>query len=171
MLFWVSKTSCIKNNDLIPTFWRWQSWWYYQVCKRYIIKGVECSIIYWSSKWEFGYCRFVTKSWIDLDTYMQALQILLKGHRIILQWNPCDIFINAWNWDVLHLWGGNIDLQYVEDEYSTIMYVCSYMIKSEEAMKRVAKEIQNDDMQTQMNKIKKFHVDFSFCWLNLVLSW
>ena len=54
--------------------------------------------------------------------------------------------------------GGNVDLQYVEDEYSTIIYVCSYM-KSEkaigEALKRVSKECQNDDIQTQMNKIKK----------------
>ena len=90
---------------------------------------------------------------------MQALQISQKGHRIILQQNPCDIFINACNQDVLHLWRGSIDLQYVEDEYSTIVYVCSYMMKSEkamgEALKRVAKECQNDDIQTQMNKIKK----------------
>ena len=39
------------------------------------------------------------------------------------------------------------------------MYVCSYMMKSEkamgEALKRVAKECQNDDIQTQTNKIKK----------------
>ena len=36
------------------------------------------------------------------------------------------------------------------------MYVCSCMMKSEKAMgKRVAKECQNDDIQTQMNKIKK----------------
>ena len=45
------------------------------------------------------------------------------------------------------------------DEYSTIMYVCSYTMKSEkamgEALKREAKECQNDDIQTQMNKIKK----------------
>ena len=87
---------------------------------------------------------------IDLDTYMQALQISQKGHRIILQQNPCDIFKNACNQDILHLWRGNIDLQYVEDEYSTIMFVCSYMMKSEkamgEALKRVAKDCQNDDM-------------------------
>ena len=65
--------------------------------------------------------------------------------------------MNACNQDVLHLWRGNIDLKYVEDEYSTIMYVCSYMMKSEktmmETMKRVAKECQKDDIWTQMNKI------------------
>ena len=90
---------------------------------------------------------------------MQALQNSQKGHRIILQWSPCDIFINACNQDILHLWRGNIDLWYVEDEYSTIMYVCSYMMKSEkamgEALTRVAKEYQNGDIWTQMNKIKK----------------
>ena len=39
------------------------------------------------------------------------------------------------------------------------MYVCSYMTKGEKAMgetlKRVAKECYNDDIHTQMNKIKK----------------
>ena len=39
------------------------------------------------------------------------------------------------NQDVLHLQRGNIDLQYVEDEYSTIMYVCSYMKMKRESEK------------------------------------
>ena len=64
---------------------------------------------------------------------MQALHSSQKGHRIILQQSPCDIFINACNGDVFHQLGGNIDLQYVEDEYSSIMYVCSYMMKSEKS--------------------------------------
>ena len=37
---------------------------------------------------------FLQNIGIDLDTYMQALQISQKGQRIILQWNPCDNFIN-----------------------------------------------------------------------------
>ena len=108
---------------------------------------------------DLAFENLLQKFEIDLDTYMQALQISQKGHRIILQQNPCDIFINASNQDVLHLWGGNIDLQYVEDEYSTIMCVCSYMMKSEkamgEALRSVAKECQNDDIWMQMSKIKK----------------
>ena len=45
------------------------------------------------------------------------------------------------------------------NEVATVMYVCSYMTKGEKAMgetlKRVSKECRNDDMRTQMNKIKK----------------
>ena len=58
----------------------------------------------------------------------------------------------------MHLCGGNVDLQHVTDEIATIMYVCSYMTKGKKAMgetlKTVARECQNDDVQTQMNKIK-----------------
>ena len=96
---------------------------------------------------------------IDLDTYMQALQISQKKSQNNPAMKSMWHIHNACNQDILHLWRGNIDLQYVEDEYSTIMYVCSYMMKSEkamgEALKRVAKECQNDDIWTQMNKIKK----------------
>ena len=57
------------------------------------------------------------------------------------------------------LWKGNIDLQYAVHEYSTVMYVCSYMMKGEKALgetlKRVANECRNDDLWTQMKKIKK----------------
>ena len=68
-------------------------------------------------------------------------------------------FINACNQDILSLWRGNADLQYVINEIATVQYVCSYMTKGEkemgETLKRVAKECQNDAIQTQMNKIKK----------------
>ena len=68
-------------------------------------------------------------------------------------------FINACSHDILPLWGGNVDLQYVINEIATVKYVSSYMTKGEkemgETLKRVAKECQNDSIQTQMNKIKK----------------
>ena len=70
-----------------------------------------------------------------------------------------DVFINACNHDILSLWGGDVDLQYVINEIATIKYVCSYMTKGEkgmgETLKIVVQECQNDSIQTQMNKIKK----------------
>ena len=73
--------------------------------------------------------------------------------------NPQDVFINACNHDILSLWRGNVDLQYVINEIATVKYVHSYMTKAEkgmgETLKRVAKECQNDAIRTQMNKIKK----------------
>ena len=67
--------------------------------------------------------------------------------------------INACNHDILSLWGGNVDLQYVINEIATVKYVCIYITKDEKGMgemlKIVAKECRNDTIHTQMNKIKK----------------
>ena len=94
---------------------------------------------------------------LHVDTYMEALQISHRGPNIILKQNPQDVFINACNQDILSLWRGNTDLQYVINEIATVKYVCSNMTKSEKGMgktlKRVAKECQNDTIRTQMNKI------------------
>ena len=94
---------------------------------------------------------------VDIVTYIDVLKISKKGPNVILQQNPQDIFINAYNHNILSLWRGNVDLQYVINEIATVKYV--YMTKGEkgmgETLKRVAKECQNDSIQTQMNKIKK----------------
>ena len=96
---------------------------------------------------------------VDLDDYINALQISMKGTTVILKCNRQDAFINGLNSDILALWGGNMDLQMVIDEVAAVMYVCSYMTKAEKAMgetlKRAAKECRDDDIQTQMKKIKK----------------
>ena len=68
------------------------------------------------------------------ETYMDALQISQRGPNVILKQNPQDVFINACNKDILSLWRGNVDLQYVINEIATVKYVCSYMTKGEKGM-------------------------------------
>ena len=75
---------------------------------------------------------------------MDALKISKRGPNVILQENSQDVLINACNHDILSLWKGNIDLQYVINEIATVKYVFSYMMKGEkgmgETLKRIAKE-------------------------------
>ena len=103
--------------------------------------------------------HFLQEINLDTETYMNALKISQRGPNVILRQNPQDVFINACNHDMLSLWRGNVDLQYVINEIAAVKYVCSYMTKGEkgmgETLKRVAKEYQNDSIRTQMNKIKK----------------
>ena len=83
----------------------------------------------------------------------------MKGTTLILKHNIQDTFIKGVSIDILNLWGGNMDLQMVIDDVAAVMYVCSYMMKGEkvmgETLKRVVKECRDDDIQTQMKKIKK----------------
>ena len=75
--------------------------------------------------------QFLQDISLDVDTYMDALQISQRGPNVILKSNPQDVFINAFHNDILSLWKGNVDLQYVINEITTVKYVCSYMTKGE----------------------------------------
>ena len=96
---------------------------------------------------------------VSPDAYAESVKVTSRGPTVVLQCALCDVYTNSCNTDILRLWGANVDLQYVTNEVATVMYVCSYMTKGEKAMgetlKRVSKECRNDDMRTQMNKIKK----------------
>ena len=73
--------------------------------------------------------------------------------------NPQDAYTYGCNHEIVHLWGAYIDFQFVLDEFSMIMYVCSYMMKSEKAigkvLKNVSKECQSDPTDEQLRKIGK----------------
>ena len=79
------------------------------------------------------------------------------GKTVVLKRKPSDVFTNGCNIEILKLWKGNTDFQYVVDEYSTVMYICRYMMKSEKALgeqlKRVSKECSSDDISKQLQKI------------------
>ena len=75
--------------------------------------------------------HFLQEINLDVETYMDALKISQRGTNVILKENPQDVFINACNHDILSLWRGNVDLQYVINEIATVKYVCSYMTKGE----------------------------------------
>ena len=88
--------------------------------------------------------HFLKEINLDVETYMDVLKISQRGPNVILKQNPKDVFINACNHDILSLWKGNVDLQYVINEIATVKCVCSYVTKDQkgmgETLKGVAKE-------------------------------
>ena len=70
---------------------------------------------------------------IPEDMYLQALKMTqgTRGMNIILERDIDDCKTNNCNLDCLKLWRANMDIQYVADPYSCIMYVLSYVMKCE----------------------------------------
>ena len=97
------------------------------------------------------------KANVTTEKYTESLKVSKNGKNIILKRSPTDTFTNGCNHEILRIWQANIDFQYVIDAYSTVMYVISYMMKSEKAMgevlKRVAKECRHEDIALQLKKI------------------
>ena len=81
----------------------------------------------------------------------------MRGTSIVLERDIGDCKTNNCNLDCLKLWRANMDIQYVADPYSCIMYVLSYVMKCEngmsEILKRVAKEFKDQSVREQMKKI------------------
>nr|XP_039258260.1 uncharacterized protein LOC120334820 [Styela clava] len=94
---------------------------------------------------------------IDNQQYRQALCMSQKGNTVILARKPAECFINAYNPVILKAWQANMDIQYVVDPYACVMYVASYMMKSEQGMglllKHACKEYKDFDIKNMLRRI------------------
>ena len=94
---------------------------------------------------------------VPLKTYMDALHTSKRGNTLVLKRKPHEMKINNYNPDILRAWRANMDIQYVLDAYACVMYITSYMMKSERAMgellKHVSKECRGDDIRSQLRKL------------------
>ena len=92
---------------------------------------------------------------VPVRHYEKALEISTKGNAIVLKREPKECKINNYNPNVMLAWQANI--QYVLNAYTCVMYVASYMMKSEremgELLRNIAKENRTDEMKLQLRKV------------------
>ena len=91
------------------------------------------------------------------NEYTEALEVSSKGCVVVLQRQPNEININNYNAPVTLAWQANTDIQFVLNAYACIMYVASYIMKTDRAMgvllKQVAAEARTDELKQQMRKV------------------
>ena len=83
--------------------------------------------------------------------FQEAMRIVAKKPSVVLKRDRGDIFVNNYNPDVLRAWNANIDVQYVLDPYSCIMYIISYIAKSESELGAVLKQARDDMIKEGKN--------------------
>ena len=81
------------------------------------------------------------KAGVTLDQYVSALQVSTKGSLVILKRNPNECNINNYNASVMLAWQANMDIQYVLNAYACVMYVASYIMKTEKSMSELLKRV------------------------------
>ena len=94
---------------------------------------------------------------VSIKDYMEALHTSKRGNTVVLKREPTEMTINNYNPAILKAWKANMDIQYILDAYACVMYVTSYMMKSERAMgellRHVSKECSGEDIRTQLRKL------------------
>lgn len=102
----------------------------------------------------------LTKAEVDPQQYQDLLKVMKSGKQVVLQRQPSERWINQYNPSILRTWRANMDLQYITDPYSCIMYITSYMMKSERAMsellKKVAEDNRDEDLKGLWHEICTF---------------
>ena len=106
---------------------------------------------------DFSLDELLIKADVCLEQYVSALEVSTKGSVVILKRKPIECNINNYNAPVMLAWQANMDIQYVLNAYACVMYVASYMMKTEKAMgellKRVAAEARTEELKMQMRKV------------------
>ncbi|XP_013871836.1 uncharacterized protein LOC106523078 [Austrofundulus limnaeus] len=106
---------------------------------------------------DISYDTFLQKAQVHPQLYQEMLKLMKSDTSIVLRRQPSERWINYYNPKILQTWGANMDLQFITDPYSCIMYVTSYLTKSVRAMskllKKVAEENRDNDLECELRKV------------------
>lgn len=101
---------------------------------------------------------------ITHDEYMKYVNDLTSGMAIVMRRRPQDCFVNNYNPDLLRIWNANMDIQYVLDDFTCIMYMMSYVSKPEheitEILNSVIEEVKKSNVN-QSDEMKKIMQAYS----------
>nr|XP_055075157.1 uncharacterized protein LOC129454640 [Misgurnus anguillicaudatus] len=83
---------------------------------------------------------------IDQAVFEKAYKKCSKKKSVVLKRNPKDVWVNQYNKHLIRAWQGNMDIQYVTDAYSVVVYIISYITKAEQEMGLLLQRAQNEAM-------------------------
>ena len=106
---------------------------------------------------ELSLTELLDKAEVTEQEYIDALEVSTNGNVVVLKREPGECCINNYNPSVMLAWQANMDIQFVLNAYACVMYVASYIMKTERSMgellKRVAAEARTDELKTQLRKV------------------
>ena len=80
---------------------------------------------------DIGLDEVLQSAEVTREGYMEAVQVSREGNVVVLKREPNECYINNYNGPVMLAWQANMDLQYVLNAYACVMYVASYIMKTD----------------------------------------
>ena len=88
---------------------------------------------------------------IDQLKYEEAHKIVTAKQSVILKRDPSEVWINQYNPHLLCCWNANMDIQFVLDAFSCIVYIISYISKAEREMGMLLRQTKLEAEEGNMN--------------------
>ncbi|XP_053089417.1 uncharacterized protein LOC117597159 [Pangasianodon hypophthalmus] len=94
----------------------------------------------------------LTQCNLSMDDYRNHAKALSTFSVVLLKRDPKEAWVNGYNPDLLRAWNANMDIQYVLDSYSCIMYMLSYISKPEHVMNDFLKNVIKGVREADVNE-------------------
>lgn len=91
---------------------------------------------------------------ITQEILQEALNVLSQRPTVVHRREAKDCWVNPYNPALLHAWNGNMDIQFILDPYSCIMYIMSYITKAEKELGELIKAAQREARQNNEEAIQ-----------------
>ena len=88
---------------------------------------------------------------LTVSEYEKCMSLIATSCSVTLKRDPKDCWVNGYNPYLLKAWNANIDVSYILNAYSCIMYLTSYITKQESKM--------SDYLKTVIENSNKEHVN------------
>ncbi|XP_062612107.1 uncharacterized protein LOC134273904 [Saccostrea cucullata] len=85
------------------------------------------------------------------ELYEEAYNMITARRSVVLQRNPNEVWTNQYNQCLLKCWDANMDIQFVLDPFSCIVYIVSYISKSEREMGMLLKQTKIEAEEGNLN--------------------
>ncbi|KAI4806456.1 hypothetical protein KUCAC02_017281 [Chaenocephalus aceratus] len=96
--------------------------------------------------------QLLAKCNLTLSEYQQCLNTINKSSAIILKRDPKDCWVNGYNPHLLEAWDENIDVSYILNAYSCIIYITSYITKKESGLSEYLKRVIENSSRDNVNE-------------------
>ncbi|XP_076836836.1 uncharacterized protein LOC143482374 [Brachyhypopomus gauderio] len=111
-----------------------------------ILKNVRTALLNTEANFQSADDLFASLG-INQETFEAAYQTISKKNSVVLKRKPCDAWVNQYNRYLLNAWNANMDIQFVIDAYSCIVYIISYISKAEREMGLLLSHAQKEAAQ------------------------
>ncbi|CAG2192522.1 unnamed protein product [Mytilus edulis] len=106
------------------------------------------------------------KAGMSQEDFQECFRWITYRNTVVLKRNKDELFINQYNPHLLKSWNANMDIQYILDAYSCVVYIISYISKSERELGLLLQQTKieaadgNLDAQQTMKKVGTAYFHF-----------
>ena len=95
---------------------------------------------------------------LNEDMYVMTIRSTLSKKSVFIRRHPKDIRVNAFNKDILRLFGSNMDIQFILDPYGCVHYIVNYISKSYRGVSKLMRDAIKDVRKGYTDNIRRLNI-------------